>query len=313
MCLCPYAFATGPVRRAILLIGAIALLYAAALVITAWGEPEAVVADALAGRWLVVVCWSGAVGLFSRHIAALRRASEHRFRRGFEDSPVGMATCHGDWRWQEVNDALCRMLGRAREELIGRSPAEVTHPDDIAKSRAVVDRACAGPRAPGLRQALCPAGRRARLGAVESTSSPERHGAGWFYAHVIDITAQRAAQAAVARQARQQAAVAALGRFALAEHDLEAVMDRVAETSPRRSGSSSAPSTRSRRAATRCGSWRASAGPRGSCGARSWRPGRRRRSATRSSSRAGGHGRHRGGGALRASRAAAKRRACARA
>ena len=41
---------------------------------------------------------------------------------------------------------------------------------------------------------------------------------------------ERAAQEAVARQARQQAAVAALGRFALEEQDLEAVMDRVAET-----------------------------------------------------------------------------------
>ena len=65
---------------------------------------------------------------------------------------------------------------------------------------------------------------------VDSIFVPGRRGEGWFYAHILDITAKRAAQEAVARQARQQAAVAALGRFALEEQDLEAVMDRVAET-----------------------------------------------------------------------------------
>ena len=57
-----------------------------------------------------------------------------------------------------------------------------------------------------------------------------RRGDGWIYAHVQDITASGRRSEAVARQARQQAAVAALGRFALDEQDLEAVMDRVAET-----------------------------------------------------------------------------------
>jgi diguanylate cyclase (GGDEF)-like protein len=65
---------------------------------------------------------------------------------------------------------------------------------------------------------------------VDSIFVPARRGDGWFYAHIQDITAERAAREAVARQARQQAAVAALGRFALDEQDLEAVMDRVAET-----------------------------------------------------------------------------------
>src|SRR5215208_8380178 len=123
------------------------------------------------------------------------------------------------------------MLGRRRDALIGRSPAEVTHPEDVAKSRAVVDRAFAGhAHQDFVKRYVRPDGD-VVWAAVESTFAPERGGSsGWFYAHVIDITAQREAQAAVARQARQQAAVAALGRFALSEHDLEAVMDRVADT-----------------------------------------------------------------------------------
>ena len=137
-------------------------------------EPDAVVADALAGRWIVVVCGSVALGLFARHLGLLRRASEDRFRRGFADSPVGMAIISADWRWLEVNDALCRMLGRTRDELVGRSPAEVTHPDDIAPSRAVVDRALAGAGAAGVRQALPAPGRRGRVGGRRLDLRPGR-------------------------------------------------------------------------------------------------------------------------------------------
>ena len=66
--------------------------------------------------------------------------------------------------------------------------------------------------------------------AVESIFVPGKRDEGWFYAHVQDITEQRAAHDAVARQTRQQAAVAELGRFALEEQDLETMMDRVART-----------------------------------------------------------------------------------
>ena len=141
-----------------------------------------------------------------------------------------MAIISADWRWLEVNDALCALLGRTRDELVGRTPAEVTHPDDIAVSRAVVDRGRSGTaQQEFVKRYVRPDGEIV-WAAVDSIFVPGRRGEGWFYAHVQDITAQRAAQEAVARQARQQAAVAALGRFALEEQDLEAMMDRVART-----------------------------------------------------------------------------------
>jgi diguanylate cyclase (GGDEF)-like protein/PAS domain S-box-containing protein len=230
VCLAPYAFAAGAQRLAVLLVAVVAVLYGGVLIALAADEPDAVVADALAGRWIVVVCGSIALGLFARHLGALRRVSEDRFRRGFANSPVGMAIISADWRWLEVNDALCRMLGRTRDELVGRSPAEATHPDDIAPSRAVVDRALGGSgRQEILKRYQRPDGEIV-WAMVDSIFVPGRRGDGWFYAHIQDITAERAAHEAVARQARQQAAVAALGRFALEEQDLEAVMDRVAAT-----------------------------------------------------------------------------------
>jgi len=229
VCLAPYAFAAGAQRYAWLLVLTVAALYGGVLIALAAGDGDAVMSDALAGHWLVVVCGSVALGLFARHLGALRRVSESRFRRGFADSPIGMAIISADWRWLEVNDALCRMLGRSRAELVGRSPAEATHPDDIGRSRAVVDRALGGAgHQEFVKRYVRPDGE-VVWAAVDSVFVPARRGEGWFYAHIQDMTAEREAQEAVSRQTRQQAAVAALGRFALEEQDLESVMDRVAE------------------------------------------------------------------------------------
>ncbi len=64
-----------------------------------------------------------------------RGESEALFREGFDGSPIGMSyTVPGDLRFIRVNDALCRLLKRSREELLTLSVADVTHPDDLAMS-----------------------------------------------------------------------------------------------------------------------------------------------------------------------------------
>lgn len=57
------------------------------------------------------------------------RASETQFRAIFDDSPIGVALAEGG-RFALVNDALCRMLDRSREELLGLTAADITLPDD---------------------------------------------------------------------------------------------------------------------------------------------------------------------------------------
>src|SRR5688572_9378951 len=59
-------------------------------------------------------------------------ASEDRFRRYFELGLIGMAITSPAKHFLEVNDELCRMLGYKREELLQKSWAELTHPDDLA-------------------------------------------------------------------------------------------------------------------------------------------------------------------------------------
>jgi len=52
----------------------------------------------------------------------------------FEHSGGGIALQSPDGVWEEVNPAFCAMLGYSRNELVGRSFTEITHPDDIEPS-----------------------------------------------------------------------------------------------------------------------------------------------------------------------------------
>jgi diguanylate cyclase (GGDEF)-like protein/PAS domain S-box-containing protein len=54
------------------------------------------------------------------------------FDAAFDHAPIGMAILGADGRYARVNDALCAMLGRGSEELVGERDNELTHPDDRA-------------------------------------------------------------------------------------------------------------------------------------------------------------------------------------
>lgn len=60
-----------------------------------------------------------------------RAESDALFRQGFEGSPIGMAIIDPPTRrYVKVNDALCRLVGRSREELLQLTFADVTHEQD---------------------------------------------------------------------------------------------------------------------------------------------------------------------------------------
>ncbi len=52
------------------------------------------------------------------------------FDAAFHHAPIGMAILGANGRYVRVNDALCAMLGRRREELVGQRDNEITHPAD---------------------------------------------------------------------------------------------------------------------------------------------------------------------------------------
>jgi PAS domain S-box-containing protein len=72
------------------------------------------------------------------------RDSEERFRRIFEDGPLGLVIVDHTFRLVRVNKALCRMLGYAASELEGLSFVDITHPDDVDTDVELAERALRG-------------------------------------------------------------------------------------------------------------------------------------------------------------------------
>ncbi len=66
-----------------------------------------------------------------RAAEAALRESEERFRRIFEEGPLGLALVGRDYRFTKVNSALCEMVGYPESELVHKTFAEITHPDDV--------------------------------------------------------------------------------------------------------------------------------------------------------------------------------------
>ncbi len=65
------------------------------------------------------------------HARALSEANE-RFRRAFENAPIGMAVTDLDGRYLEVNSALCAITGYSARQLTARTFMDITHRDDVA-------------------------------------------------------------------------------------------------------------------------------------------------------------------------------------
>jgi PAS domain S-box-containing protein len=73
-----------------------------------------------------------------------RRAAETRFEIGFDQAGVGAAILGIDGIPIRVNAALCAMLGRPEELLVGRSWTEYNHPDEVSLGGAVQARVSTG-------------------------------------------------------------------------------------------------------------------------------------------------------------------------
>ncbi len=70
--------------------------------------------------------------------------SEERFRLAFEESPLGLVIADLDYCIVKANAAFARMVGRAPDELVGRSMSDFTHPDDVDESIQNMQRVVAG-------------------------------------------------------------------------------------------------------------------------------------------------------------------------
>ena len=132
--------------------------------------------------------------------ARLQR-SEALFQRTFEHSPVGMAVFDGQRRYVRVNPAYCRFMGRSPQELVGRTVADFSHPDDRAVVQTISDRVRVGaaPFADVERRYLWPDGSvvwgRVTLIALDGDGEQQ------VLASVLDTTEARAIAAELERRA----------------------------------------------------------------------------------------------------------------
>ncbi len=68
------------------------------------------------------------------------RESEERFRKVFEEGPIGVLLVGTDGRIQHANRRFCAMLGYAESEIIAAGLAAISHPDDWERDYPFVSR-----------------------------------------------------------------------------------------------------------------------------------------------------------------------------
>jgi len=137
--------------RARALANAVAPFAAGALLTQVLGSVAAIGDASVVTRVVVGVVVAVALGLIVRWAVArleagqteLERANT-RFRAAFEETPIGIAVATLDGRFTEVNEALCVMLGRTREQLLGISVFDLTSRDEQAESAEAMRALLAG-------------------------------------------------------------------------------------------------------------------------------------------------------------------------
>lgn len=134
-----------------------------------------------------------------------RLEGEERFRLTMEYATIGVSLESPDGRFILVNPALCQMLGRDAESLIGTTWQEVTHPDDVAVSQDLLD-ALADGTVPSFRvrkRYLKPDGSvlwgDMSMSCVRSEDGSVRN----FIAQIVDVSEQEQAEQRLAQSEEQ--------------------------------------------------------------------------------------------------------------
>ena len=65
------------------------------------------------------------------HAQAALSEAEERFRRAFNDAPIGMGLVALDGRWLRVNQRLTEITGFSGAQLLASTFQDITHPDDV--------------------------------------------------------------------------------------------------------------------------------------------------------------------------------------
>lgn len=137
-----------------------------------------------------------------RAVADALERSERRFRRFFEEAPVGIALLDGRGRVSECNPAFGQLLGESRQMLAGRSFVDLVRAADRPAVTTALNSADAGERDP-------PPEVRSRQGetvfTMFATALDDGDGHAGHVVHLIDTTEQKNLEEQFTRSQKMQA------------------------------------------------------------------------------------------------------------
>ncbi len=97
-----------------------------------------------ANRKIYAVCGIATDITERKRTEAQLQASEERFRKIFEEGPVGMVIADLNFSLIQANAAFCNMLGYTKEELVGMTVFNLTYPEDREKNKNLLNQAING-------------------------------------------------------------------------------------------------------------------------------------------------------------------------
>jgi PAS domain S-box-containing protein len=125
--------------------------------------------------------------------------SEAQFRGAFEIAPNGMALVDASGHWLQVNQALCTILGYTAEELLALDFQSISDPEGLNEDLGYLDALLSG-RTDEVRfekYYIHKDGHRIPVLLSASAVRDEQGGLSFTVAHVLDLTEQRASEAAM--------------------------------------------------------------------------------------------------------------------
>ncbi|MBA4000253.1 PAS domain S-box protein [Brevundimonas sp.] len=134
----------------------------------------------------------------TRMVEDALRDNEAELTAMVEQAAAGIVKADLNGRILKVNDRFCEMLGYSRDEILGKTTADITHPEDVARTGAAVRTAAVKPDGVRIEKRY----RRkdggdfwaltsVRIGRESPDTEP------WLMAVVTDITDNKAAEAAL--------------------------------------------------------------------------------------------------------------------
>lgn len=167
-------------------------------------------------------------GPAERSKAALE-ASELRFKATFEQAAVGIAIVSLSGRWLRVNRKLCAIVGFDQDELLQKTFADITHPEDLHADLDNVQRVLSGEIATYTQEKryIRKDGQSVWINLTVSLARNPKGQPEYFISVIEDIGARKAAEAAAASSTLRLAELAKVIERIAEIHDVQNLMEVV--------------------------------------------------------------------------------------